>query len=406
VTLLTSWPTVTDGDRYTGTVWNNALNAAQKAAIEALVHSVTNPTVSPSQAIDELVLARGTKSSLDIFLAVSLNTDGTLKTQASLAALADVAASIGHGNWVQNDDLLIWPAGDVAAPAGFATCGTAAPAILRTTTAAEVKVGSMACRLTRAAGGSGGLRQSVMNSTSFSAAGLHLKTRKFGFGCWVRCAVASGAKVTFGDGDAPTVVSHTGDDTYQWLSGVHTVSGSASSLFVQVEVFGAAGDVCYFGGLTVVPGNIAPAAHVPCAKLYGTLTFKHIGVLTAADNDKDRFHFARPTLVKDVILDTKTGPATNPVIVDINNYNAGFQSMFSTKPQIAAGSGFSRAKPDGTYQYRCFAGGNAATRNLCMLSWDVDSVGAAPAGSDLWVMVRCLQYARPQESLLDPDDGI
>jgi hypothetical protein len=75
------WPAIIDddGSLTTGTpvnltnVWNPI-----KAAINNQVKSTDNPLSTPADAIDELVLARGSMGTLALRLAVSLNADGTL----------------------------------------------------------------------------------------------------------------------------------------------------------------------------------------------------------------------------------------------------------------------------------------------------------------------------------------
>jgi hypothetical protein len=75
------WPAIVDddGSLSTGTFVNltNVWNPI-KLAINNQVKSTDNPLVTPAACIDEVVLARGSKSSLAVRLAVSLNADGTL----------------------------------------------------------------------------------------------------------------------------------------------------------------------------------------------------------------------------------------------------------------------------------------------------------------------------------------
>ncbi len=414
MTLLTTWPAVVDdlGDRKSGTVWSAAHSASQKAAIEAIVHSLVNPGVSPADAIDELVAARGSLATLSLFLLVSHYADGTLKLPASLAALSDVQAMVGHGNWVYNDDLLIWPAGDAAAPVGYVQTGAGA-AIARcgngladTTT----KVGPFCMKVTRAAADTT-VAQNLMNTTSFSAAGAYWKGRKFGFGAWVNCAIGSIARLSFYDGvtttDATNPVTgttyHSGTGLWQWLSGVHTVSGTATQLAIQAKVLNSAGDA-YFSGITAMPGTQAPAAWVPCPKVYGAAKLVRAGTLVVA-TDADEFQPARPLLVKDVQLACLTAPTGQAAIVDVNVWDgAAWQSMCSTKPQIAATARRGGVAPDGTYRYRCLTGSRGTTVTNSLLNFDIDQVGSGVAGDTIYVHVRALQYARPQESMLDVAD--
>src|SRR5262245_20913046 len=121
---LTTWPAFSNdqGDLQTGTVLSEATlgvgegGNSMKAAIEAVLHDPANPTETPASIISEVVDARGTEASLDARLDVSLNEDGTLKEQASLATKEQVADAFGTQNWLANDDFKIWSQGDSAAP--------------------------------------------------------------------------------------------------------------------------------------------------------------------------------------------------------------------------------------------------------------------------------------------------
>jgi hypothetical protein len=404
------WPAITDdsGPGQDGTIINKAnVWDVIKAAINAQVYSALYPLLKPKDAIEEVAGARGTLASLAARLGVSLNPDGTLKTQAHLASGADVASIVHGGNWIYNDDLLIWAGGDAGAPTGYTLTGAGA-AVARTGTGlgdTSTKVGPFSAKLTRAAADAQ-LAQNLMNAASFAASGQHFKTTgKFGFGCWVKTSLPNAARVVFGDGATITASEyHPGDGTWQWLSGVHTVSGAASSLYAAVQMNNSAG-ACYLSGMTAVPGNIAPGGWIPCAKAYDVVTFQKHGVIAAA-SDQGRFVAGRPFLVKYVHLSILgAGPTGQPIIVQLGHFAGGFQGVFATRPQIAIGSGSGGAAPDGTYRWRCFTAGHGEDANSCLMNYSIDQVGTGGvAGSDLAVSVRCLQYARPQESLLGPTD--
>lgn len=71
-------PTDDTGDGVSGTILNRAYMAAFKAAIDVLIHSAANPTITPEDIIDEVKTARGSKTNLNARLSVALNADGTL----------------------------------------------------------------------------------------------------------------------------------------------------------------------------------------------------------------------------------------------------------------------------------------------------------------------------------------
>jgi len=93
---LTGWPSVIDddGSKTFGTIFNKALTDAIKASIENDLFSAANPTITAENIIDEVVAARGSKSSLDARLDVALNEDGTPKSVAGQAVNADVQTII------------------------------------------------------------------------------------------------------------------------------------------------------------------------------------------------------------------------------------------------------------------------------------------------------------------------
>lgn len=84
-------PTDDPGDNTTGTKINRSWVTALKAAIDTLIHSASNAAVTPANVIDEVVTARGSKSSLNARLNVTLNADGT---PISSVALTDVIAEV------------------------------------------------------------------------------------------------------------------------------------------------------------------------------------------------------------------------------------------------------------------------------------------------------------------------
>jgi hypothetical protein len=247
--------------------------------------------------------------------------------------------------------------------------------------------------------------QALLNATSFAASGASLKGRSKAFGVWVKCSTASVARVRMYDGVTSTATGyHTGDGTWQFLGAAHVISSSATELTLLLEVKNSSGDA-YFSGASALPGLVPLTDWVPCPKVYGTIFFPISGTVALA-TDISNFPFARPALVKDTELYAKTAPTGQALIVDITRWaTSTFQSMYTTKPQLATGAKSGSAKPDGTYRYRCLAGGNGMSIANRLISFDVTQIGSSVAGADLRVMIRALQYARPQESLLAAEDG-
>jgi hypothetical protein len=402
---LSGWPSTSDdtGTGQDGTVLNVAFFDAIKASIEGELVSATNPTETAKGIIDEVVDARGSLASLDARLDISLNEDGTLKTQSSLATLAQLQSQMGAVNLVQNDDMLLWHLGDADAPSGWEmstiTCARAGTGLADT----NRKIGNYCAKLTRV-GADGFMRQYLINSSEMSRADF-LEGTVIGAGCWVLCSTPNAARVAVSDGATTTYSDyHTGGGTWEWLSVEHTVSGSATHIEVQCVISNTAADA-YFSGFTALMSTVAPTRWQPCPKVYGTLVWRAAGTLSVA-NEYDRFMAARPLLVKDVVLRVGTAPTGAALQLEVQKWDSSataWVDMFSTAPEIAAAATNGNAQPDGTYANRCVNGGDGDNGSDEYMRFNITQVGSGTAGADLWVFVRCLQYARPLESLLEHD---
>ena len=89
MTLLTGWPTLTDdsGDGTSGTVLDKTVFDTIKAQIEDHVHTTNNTTVKPKAITDEVVTARGNRTSLEDRLDGVIDADGDLITPAQSCLL-------------------------------------------------------------------------------------------------------------------------------------------------------------------------------------------------------------------------------------------------------------------------------------------------------------------------------
>lgn len=415
---LVNWPgdtqTDDDGTGSTGTVWNEIWSDAARDSINDQIASAGNPAIKPKTIIDEVVTARGTLASLDARLDVSMNDDGTMKPIAGQASEAQLV-SFAAGNWIQDDDFLIWPGGDAVAPAGWTLAGAGGTIVRCGSGLADTntKVGLYCPKVTRAAADVT-LSQSLLNATSYAARGACLVGRKFAYGCWVRSAVANMARLRMYEGGAgvdSVTAYHTGVAGWEFLSAVHTVTAGASQLTLMLEVKNSAGD-SYFSGATALPGQVALTDWTPCPRVYGTLVATLYGTQTVADN---RMHYrpGRPGLIRDVQLELLTGPVGADLICDIDVWDgAVFATPYTAgnRPRIAAGTARGGAQPDpavADYKYQCLAGSSGAVQPAgSIVRLNVDQVGGAGTeGTDLYGMIRVMQYARPQEGLLDYADG-
>src|SRR5574341_584733 len=293
---LTAWPGVTDDDgtgQY-GTIGDKAWSDAARDAVEALIHSLTNPTISPASIIDEVKAARGSLGTLDGRLDVSLNEDGTLKSQASLVTQSQARTIPGTIKCVPNSDFLLWSMGDAAAPDYFTLTGAGA-AIARTGTglgdtqrgkyglyAAKITYGSAAARLSN----------NLIPSGDFAAQD-GIKSRKVSAACWGKTSIVNHASIVIDDGMTQTRGGsagsggyHSGGGTLEWLYCTHTVSTSGTKLTVYVEV--ASAGAAYFADIMVVVSDIPPADFSPCPMVKRTYQF-HIAGNVATGTDQGRF---------------------------------------------------------------------------------------------------------------------
>jgi hypothetical protein len=267
---LSNWPTIVDddGSLIVGTIYNKAIFDAIRASIEDDLFSATNPTVTAEDIIDEVVTARGSKTTLDARLDVALNDDGTLKTAASLVTATQAASLIGMPDLARNQDMMNWAAGVAAAPTGFALSGTGAAVAkcgtgLGDTTnvnagpyCAKLTYGSATAILTQQVL----LSQEVTDFTSFKG-----KTIAVGVRC--KATVANQASIVVDDGVGTTrggstgnATYHSGNSTVQWLYCTHTINSAATKLEVSFQV--ASAGAAYFGGLMIVISDIAIDEHM------------------------------------------------------------------------------------------------------------------------------------------------
>jgi len=383
-----------------GTVVDVAFLDAWRDAINTQVASATNPTIKPKDTIDEVVAARGSLGTLDTRLDVSINEDGTLKTQSIYATVTQLLGGIGGVNLVQNDDFLLWPAGDAAAPEGYTLAGTGAACARAGTALGDTnrKIGDFCAKLTRGTTDLT-LTRTVLGTAAFARADF-LKARYAGGGAWVNCATPNIARVAIYDGVGYAYSAyHTGGGTWEWLPVTRLINLAATRLDIIPQVNNSA-VAAYFSGLTlvIIDSDLSLPHELLCPVQVGTFHFAVAGVVSGASNIHG-YEPGRPAIVKDVQLFAKTAPTGQALIVDVNSWDgASLTSMFSTRPQIADGVYRGGAQPDTTYARRCLAGNSGASLAVGgELTFDVDQVGSGVAGADLRVEVRVMEYQSPLE---------
>lgn len=389
MTLLASWPTVTDdsGTKTDGTPFNKALTDAIKASVEDNIHSTVNSGVKTKTIIDEVVAARGSLGDLVTRLNVTTNADGTPKSVAGQASTTDVARQIGNRNLAHDSLLQLWPDGDTSAPSGWALTGAGA-AIVRTGTGGggyeasapgdntKMKFGKFAAKITRGSADAQ-LRKSFVPAAKFP---LGLQGRKVSVIARVKTSVASQASIIVDDGVLTTRGGETGNGTFHSGSGneaivyaTHTLSGSATKIDVVCEVAGSGS--AYFGDFCIVVSDIVPTDWFPERWGYFIITQQQRGNAAVANLlNEFRHTFEFPALMMDTRLKCKTAPATTAIIVRPAKTSATYP--YSTNPSIAAAATAGNKTPEGTYANRCF-------KQDDIFVWDVTQTGTGTLGDEI-----------------------
>lgn len=318
-----------------------------------------------------------------------------------------IAQTLGAMNLCPDPYFLIWPAGDSAAPVGGIVSGDGNSSIARNT--ATPAYGDMCVQINL-----GNTATASASCTFTIVPNLPARWRDtfVGIGCDIRVpgAQTNLAKLEVDDGGTGGTSSspfQTDGDQYQWISFSHKFSGDAVKLNVKLTCDIAAQEAgiisALFDGLTITIGPQPPSSVIATPSIEGTLYYRIRGNAQVLVDDF-RFNPSRPMLVRNVSLRANTAPTGAALIVDCNHWDGvAYQSMFgATKPQIAAGATKGGREPDGTYRYRCFAGGrNVDVDTDRLLNLDVDQIGSTVPGADVEVMVHTLQFVEPLRALMD-----
>lgn len=259
MTLVTRQAMSDDGgDFISGTEVDKAFIDQIYDQIDDQLHSSTNPTIKPKAVTDEVVAARGSKASLDARLDVSLEEDGSLKTQASLLTVAQGQTLLHSRNVVPNGDLALWANGGALAPDGWTLTGAGA-VIARCGT-------GMGDTTTFGTGRFCASLQRVGNDIDFTAPIVaaaditdfaSIKGQKFSVAIKAKASVANVVRVIIDDGATTTASSyHTGGGTEEALTVTHTISNSATKLEVTIEV-NSTNTTVYVGGVVGVFADVA-----------------------------------------------------------------------------------------------------------------------------------------------------
>lgn len=341
--------------------------------------------------------------------------DATKPANASALNSAEIRANwtaiqrtLGAINLAPDSSFRLWPDGDTAVPY-FTTIGGAGAAIQRCGTGladTNRKVGDFCPRVTSGAGATAIHDIQLLPSGGEFTRANFLQGLAVSGGFYVRAASAGAVRVGFFDGVGSSFSAfHPGGSVWSWLTATRVLDAGASLLVARLEV--AAGTVVgYWSGPTIVFGETPPAYFQPSPTQLLAYDMKRIpqaGGNVTTGTDKERILPIAAGIVRNVQLNAKTAPASQALIVDLNNWDGSvFQTMFSTRPQIAAAANRGGAQPDSTYRWRCVKPyfGSAATASA-ILSADVDQVGTGTPGADLDVRVMIETMRRPLQEFLE-----
>lgn len=386
-----AWTFVDDsGPGTDGTAFDAAKLAALKASIEAQTHSTANPTILPKTITDEVKTARGNLANLGARIGVVVDVDGNPILPGSAATQAMVKSQYGLNMWP--DSLVgIWPDGDTSAPWGYVISGTGA-AVARCGSGGasyeasppadttQLKFGNFCAKLTYGSAIAGLTRTFTTNAAKLGgltiAILMHCKT-----------SVASAASIVVSDGISSTRGGSGGNDTFHAGDNVdriiyctHTISASATSLTVKLEM--AQAGSAYFGAGAIARGSLVPDEWFPERWGWGTMGYQIRGNLATGDIQNEwREPFPWPAgLFQRVQGRVKTAPLTTAIQWDHDRYKSDTTlvgALYATKPQIAASAkSGTKDRPDGTYRNRCFVQDDFFTTNI-------DAIGTGTVGDEM-----------------------
>ncbi len=320
------------------------------------------------------------------------------KWRVGKASTGAIAQTLGAVNLHPDPYVMIWPAGDAAAPALATLALDGNSALARNTT--TYKHGDMAPELKL---GTTATVSTTLKWTLFSSLPVSWRGKTIGIAAWVYSARAGLGRMKIEDGGTGGDTFsefHPGDTTWHWIVFTHTITGDATKLELLAVSDIAGIDTsevsAIFDGFTITKGPSPPADVVNPVTVEGLVYPAMVTGDLVIGTDLFHFHAKRPFIVTNVSLDAGTAPTDAALIIDVNHWDgAAWTSMFSTKPQIADAADpiVGGAEPDGTYRYRCFEGRkNTDTLTDGVFDYDIDQIGSTLPGADLQVRISVLQF--------------
>lgn len=298
-------------------------------------------------------------------------------------------------NCLANADMILWSAGDAAAPNYWSV--TNATTIARTGAGlADTQAKSAVFGNKITANGSGGVvKQTLIPSARFLAAhkgwfissGIHLRPGANGDTNSLRSWFYDGNAYGYSDYHTGSHTSGPDADGWEWLTNTFEITASGSKLEFGYNI--AASKAAWFGGATVLLSPEPPAHYIPAQAHYRTACFTLEGALPSSKSALGgvRFSPSKPCLV----VNTKNLLGTAPTGDTFTDVNKNGSSMYSTRPKIVSAATVGEAAPDTTYANRCLTPSD-------VLTVDLDAIVGSPA--DLTVLVTVREHVRPFESIL------
>lgn len=394
-----AWTVVNDdGTGQSGDVWDNDWTQAAKASIDDLLHSATNPTISPADIIDEVAAARGNLASLSARLLGVIDLDGNIVLPASAVTTTTLQSAVGANNVAINGDFFDWSAGAAAAPDDWTLSG-AGGTIARTgigeADTTHFGTGSgYAAKITRA-GTDVKLLQQVVAAADL-AKFSNIKSQKVVAIAKGKTNIASHLRLVVDDGVLVTTGTyHTGGNTEEHISVTHTISAAATKLDVYAQVVGSNGDA-YVGGVEIFFSDVVPSDWKPLTAIpYATSTRAGRVSTTAQDfagikNFKEHPTFepgssATPCRVSGLPL-KDTGPRTATAVAteqDLTNASLPAGTLDTNSQGIRLTIWGTAANTVGAKIIRLYFGSTSLGSTLCTLT--------ASTASERWMIRVTIQ---------------
>ena len=386
------------GDLQSGTIINEDWLQDVEDAINAIVHSSTNPTVTPEDIIDEVVTARGSIGTLDGRLDVEHNNDGTHNLPATFATRTILQNVLGGTNMVADSTMVVWAAGDSAAPSYYTLSGTGAAVARAGDGLADTnrKVGPYCAKVTYGSAVAY-LSQTLVGTTEWGVLD-NLEGFEVSLGCWVKGSAAGVAFIRVDDGSgSPSDSDDNTSTAWEWLSVNHTIASTATELTVRMAVESGS---AHFSGLTAILINdtvhLVPG-WLPSEAEAFTIVWSFDGTPAIGDHQRE-FSCQVPFIIKDVQCISKTA-GSGAFTIDIEAGNGtSWNSIFSGAKTIVTSAKYGSVQPDGTYRYRCLKNSDNTTVTDALLRLNLDAINAIV---NPVILVRCVKFLRPFQDNLD-----